>query len=436
MQEGTTRLAAFQYRDFRLLWMGELVSTAGSQMQLFAINWHVFELLRGQSFTLNLLGNEITMGSEAFGLGMLGLVRVIPIFIFALVGGILADTMARRTLMIWTRTAAALFAAVLTVLTLSGDITVIHIFALTALGSAAIAFDSPARQSIVPNLVREEHLTNAVSLNTLIYQVASIVGPALAGLLVAQFEIGIVYGINTATFFVAIAALGLIRYRGAVQATTGIGWGALKEGIRFTYRTRIIWGTMLLDFFATLFSSARTMLPIVAADILKVGVGGYGLLATAQPVGSLIVGVIMALRSEIKRQGVVLLLSVALYGLATALFGISTSFVLSYVLFALTGAGDTISSVIRGTIRQLQTPDHLRGRMVSVNMIFFMGGPQLGELEAGLVAAALGAPFAIFTGGIATIVLTGWVAWKFPSILHYQGDGEPARKPKRKPLPG
>jgi MFS family permease len=436
MQQGTTRLAAFQYRDFRLLWMGELVSTAGSQMQIFAINWHVFELLRDQTFTLSLLGHQITMSSEAFGLGMLGLVRVIPIFIFALVGGILADTMARRTLMIWTRTAAALFAGALTALTLSGQISVESIFVLTALGTAAVAFDSPARQSIVPNLVRPEHLTNAVSLNTLIYQVASIVGPALAGLLVAHFDIGLVYGINTATFFVAIAALGLIRYRGAVQATNGIGWAALKEGVHFTYRKRIIWGTMLLDFFATLFSSARTMLPIVADDILHVGVRGYGILATAQPVGSLIVGVVMALRSDIKRQGVVLLLSVALYGLATALFGISTSFGLSYVLFALTGAGDTISTVIRGTIRQLHTPDHLRGRMVSVNMIFFMGGPQLGELEAGLVAAAMGAPFAIFTGGIATILLTGWVAWRFPSILHYQGDSEPVPETQAKPSLG
>jgi MFS family permease len=216
----------------------------------------------------------------------------------------------------------------------------------------------------------------------------------------------------------------MIQHRGRVSASAGIGWDALVEGIKFTYNKRIIWGTMLLDFFATLFSSARFMLPIVAAEILHVGATGYGFLATAQPIGALIVGLIISLRSDIQKQGIILLVSVAVYGFATALFGISTNFAFSYILFALTGAADTVSMVIRGTIRQLLTPDHLRGRMVSVNMMFFMGGPQLGELEAGLVAAAFGVPFAIFSGGVATILLTAWVAWKFPSIRRYTNEKE------------
>jgi MFS family permease len=176
---------------------------------------------------------------------------------------------------------------------------------------------------------------------------------------------------------------------------------------------------MILDFLATFFASARTMLPIVASEILGVGVAGYGLLATAQPVGAVLTGAVLALRRDIQRQGLVLLVSVAVYGLATALFGISTSFILSYLLFGLTGAGDTLSTVIRATLRQVLTPDELRGRMTSVNMVFFMGGPQLGEMEAGLVAAAFGAPVAIFTGGIATVLLTGWVAWKYPALRRY-----------------
>lgn len=419
MTQQSTRLAALRYRDFRLLWTGEMVSTVGSQMQLFTINWHIFELLRGQTFIINLLGNDIVLGAEAFGLGMVGLVRVIPIVLFALIGGMLADALDRRTLMVWTRIFSAIVAGILTALTLSDQIDVNSIYLLTAIGAAATAFDSPARQSIVANLVQPQHLANAVSLNTLIFQIGTILGPALAGVLVAQFNIGVVYGINTATFFVAIIAIGLIRHRGAIQSRTNIGWRSLVDGIRFTFNTKIIWGTMLLDFFATFFSSARTMLPIVAGNILGLGAAGYGLLATAQPVGSLIVGVVLALRDDMKKQGAILLWSVAVYGVATALFGISTSLVLSYFLFALTGAGDTVSSVIRGTIRQLMTPDELRGRMVSVNMMFFMGGPQLGELEAGLVAAMFGAPFAIFTGGVATVLLTGWVAWQYPSIRNY-----------------
>jgi MFS family permease len=176
---------------------------------------------------------------------------------------------------------------------------------------------------------------------------------------------------------------------------------------------------MLLDFFATFFSSARTMLPIIAGDVLGLGAGGYGLLATGEPVGAILAGVVLSLRRDIYNQGKVLLASVAVYGLATAIFGVSTWFAVSYFLYALVGAGDAVSTVIRNTIRQLNTPDRLRGRMTSVNMMFFMGGPQLGELEAGLVAAAFGAPVAILTGGILTLLLTGWVAWKYPRLRHY-----------------
>jgi MFS family permease len=238
--------------------------------------------------------------------------------------------------------------------------------------------------------------------------------------MVGAFNIGLVYLVDSFSFVAVIVALLGMQYRGRVEASSGgLGWAALVEGLRFTFRTRIIFSTMLLDFFATLFSSARTMLPIIAADVLGVGAQGYGILATGQPAGALIAGAVMALRKDVFRQGVVLLVSVAVYGLATAFFGITTVFVLSYFLYALTGAGDTVSTVIRNTIRQLNTPDRLRGRMTGVNMIFFMGGPQLGELEAGLVAAVFGVPFAIFTGGLATVLMTGWVAWRYPRLRNY-----------------
>ncbi len=420
-----SRLSSLQYRDFRLLWFGRLLSNIGSQMQLIAVNWHIFELLRNQTYAVNFLGKEIELGAEALGLGMLGLFRVIPIVIFALLGGVLADTRNRRTLMIWVQVASALFAAILAALTFKGSITIPLIYLLTAAGAAAAAFDEPARQSIVPNLVPAEHLTNAISLNTLLWQLSTVIGPALAGSMVAKLDVGYVYALNAISFIAVIASLVMMEYRGKAATTTaGLGWQALVDGIRFTYRSRLIWSTMLLDFFATFFASARMMLPIVAVDVLGTDAVGYGLLATAQPIGAIIAGGIVALRKEIPRQGVVLLISVALYGLATALFGLSTIFPLSYILFALTGAGDTVSTVIRGTLRQRITPDHLRGRMTSVNMVFFMGGPQLGELEAGLVAAVFSAPIAIFTGGIATVLLTGMIAWKYPRLRRYQGESD------------
>jgi len=416
------RFIALHYHDFRLLWFGQMISSVGSQMQLIAVNWHIFQLLRGESLIITLFGREFELGAEALGLGTLGLVRVIPILIFALLGGMLADTRNRRKLIIFTQSAAAFFAAVLAVIALSGRATLPAIYLLTAAGSATAAFDNPARQALLPNLVPAKHLTNAISLNTLIWQIGTIVGPAMAGLLVGRFSIGLVYALNALSFLAVVLALLSMRYRGGVAAlNTGLGWQALVEGLRFTYRTQIIWSTMLLDFFATLFSSARTMLPIIAGDVLGLGVEGYGILATAQPVGALLAGLYMATRREIHRQGVALLVSVAIYGSATALFGISTFITLSYLLYALTGAGDTVSMVIRNTLRQLNTPDRLRGRMTGVNMVFFMGGPQLGELEAGLVGSLFGVPLAVFTGGLATVLMTAWVAWKYPQLRKYVG---------------
>jgi len=399
----------------------------GTQMQLTALDWHVFKLLEGSTLTVSVFGIQIDLQAEALGLGTSGLVRIIPIIFFALVGGVLADTRDRRKLMLWTQSVAALLAALLALLTLTDSVTLPAIYLLTAAGSAVSAFDNPARQSLVPKLVPREHLTNAVSLNTLMWQFGTIVGPGIAGFLLSKFDPGLIYALNAVSFGAVIVALLLMRYRGhAAAENTGLGWRAMVEGLRFTYRSRIIWGTMLLDFFATFFSSARTMLPIVASSILHVGPEGYGLLVTAQPVGAALAGTMTSLRKDIHRQGTVLLASVIVYGLATALFGISTIFALSYVLFALTGAADTVSTVIRGTIRQLLTPDHLRGRMTSVNMIFFMGGPQLGELEAGVVAALFGAPFAIFSGGIATVLLTLWIAWKYPRLRSYTSETQAA----------
>lgn len=395
-------------------------------MQQIAISWHIFDLLRGQTLNLTLLGQTFELNASALGLGSLGLARIIPIVIFALLGGLMADARDRRTLLIWVQTAAALFSGTLALLTLTGRVTIPMIYLLSAAGAAASAFDEPARQAIVPNLVPRHHLANAVSLNTLLWQIATIIGPGVAGLLVGQFSVGVVYALDAVSFSAVIVSLLLMEYRGQTAVSpSGLGWSALVEGVRFTYRSRLIWSTMLLDFFATFFASARTMLPIVATDVLKLGVEGYGFLATAQPVGAMLAGGALALRQDIRRQGVVLLISVGVYGLATMLFGLSTIFALSYVLFGLTGAGDTVSTVIRGTLRQLHTPDQLRGRMTSVNMVFFMGGPQLGELEAGAVAALFGAPVAIVTGGLATVLLTGWIAWKYPRLRRYTSEPEP-----------
>ena len=412
---------ALRFRDFRLFWSGHFISVVGSQMQLIAINWHIYDLLRGESYTVEILGRSIELGAQALGLGALGLVRVIPIIIFALFGGMLADTRNRRSLLLFTEVFDVFIAGLLAYLTLTGQTTVTTIYIITGLLSAMNALEGPSRQSLVPHLVPAEHFGNAVSVQTLMFTSAAIIGPALAGLIVGYFSVGYVYALNALSFVAVVIALLAMSYRGHVAAkSTGLGFAALTEGLRFVFRTPIISSTMLLDFIATFFSSARTMLPIVASDILGVGAVGYGWLATADSVGAVLAGGSLATRgAQLRRQGPLLLACVVAYGVATALFGLSTSFALSFLLLALVGASDAISTVIRGTVRQLMTPDELRGRMTSVNMMFFMGGPQLGELEAGLVAAAFGVPFAIVTGGIATVALTLLIAWKYPILRQF-----------------
>lgn len=400
-------LVALRYRDFRLLWLGQLISQAGSQMQNAALNWHIY-LLTGSPVAL----------------GVIGAIRFLPIVFFSLIGGAAADTLDRRRVMIATQSALAVIAATLGLVTLSGRDSLALIYTLLALAATAFAFDNPARQSLIPKLVSKEHLPNALSLNTTIFQFAQIIGPTLAGFIIYASPQGValVYIINALSFLAVIVALLLMRTSGQVEEAQTMNLSALLEGLRFVRRTPIIWSTMLLDFIATFFASSTYLLPIFARDILRVGAQGYGLLAAAPAVGALLAGVAMSLLGRIRQQGPILLLSVALYGLATVLFGLSPWFITSFLFLALSGAADTVSTVIRGTIRQLATPDRLRGRMTAVNMVFFMGGPQLGELEAGLAAALVGTQPSVVLGGLGCLVAVALVTARVPRLRMYQGD--------------
>ena len=398
-------------------------------MQVVAVNWHVYQLLQGTTYTLAFFGHQVSINAGALGLGLLGLVRIFPIIVFALLGGLLADRFDRRKLILVCNIGSVAIAGALAAVTLTGHVTLLTLYALTAAGIAIEAFDGPAQNSLVPQLVPREHLTNAVSLNSLIWMIGTVLGPALAGVTIAHLTIGLVYALNAFSFVLVFGAVWAIRYRGqAGVERSEVSWRSLKEGLRFVRGERLIWDTLLIDFYATFFSSARTMLPIVADRLLHVGVQGYGLLATAQPVGAVSTGIILSLRRDIKRQGATMLASVAVYGLATTLFGLSPFFALSYLLFGLTGAGDTVSTIIRATIRHTLTPDYVRGRMSSIHLIMGDAGPQLGELEAGLVAAFLGAPFAIVTGGLATVLLTGWVTWRWAALRRYTNQSHRSSK--------
>ena len=404
------RFPALRSRDFRLMWIGQTVSVAGGQMQSVALHWHIY-LLTGSPLAL----------------GMIGLARVIPIIVFSMIGGVVADAHDRRRVLFATQTSLALVAATLAAFTYYGKITAGGIYALTALSAAAMAFNNPARQALMPNLVPREHFSNATSLSSITHQVASIVGPILAAPLMAKGMLAAIYGINALSFGAVILSLFAIRPQ-VMERPSGeevrLSWAAVKEGLGFVRRSEILVRTIQLDFLATFFSSANALLPVFAKDVLRVGEYGYSLLAAAPGIGSLLAGGIMAWMPTVRRQGKTVIWAVVVYGFATVVFGASTWFWVSWIALAATGASDTVSTILRQTIRQLVTPDHLRGRMTAATMVFFMGGPQLGELEAGIVASAIGppkigAPWSVVIGGIGCLLSTAWVAARSPTLRRY-----------------
>ncbi len=399
---------ALHHRSFRLLWIGLAISIAGSQMQIWALLWHVRILT-----------------DQPIALGGIGLARILPVIVFSLIGGAVADSANRRTVLFITQSLMALVALVLAWLTYNGEITLWQIYALTAIQATALAFDLPARQALVPNLVPAKDLSNAFSMQSIAFQVGSIVGPALSGLVIAYWGQYYTYLIDSVTFMAVIGALLLIgpipqRTRGSGRVQ--VKFADIVEGVRFILRQPVILSSMLLDFFATFFSSANTLMPIFARDILQVGVVEYGWLSAAQSIGAMAAAMIISQLKEIRRQGRTLLISVIAFGIATIMFGLARTFLGAMIALIFIGASDSVSAIIRNTIRQLQTPDYIRGRMTSINQIFFLGGPQLGEVEAGLVAQLFGAPFAVISGGIGCLLAVGWIARRWPQLRRYNGD--------------
>jgi len=387
-------------------------------MQVWSIYWH-----------LRLLSDQ------PIAVSGVGIARLIPILLFALIGGLVADTFNRRRVMFVTQTFMLLCAFCLGFFTKLGNISIWTIYLVTAVSGIAIAFDSPSRQSLITNLVPREDLPSAFGLQSIASNTGAIIGPALSGLVIATLGLQWSYWINAISFMAVILALILM---GKVEKETAVidenlvvqsinkhkklDFAGIPAGIRFILKQPIILSSMILDFLASFFSSANTLLPFVAQDILKVGVIGYGWLSAAQSIGSVTVAFILAQKTRVRRQGKLLLWGVTIFGLATIAFGLSKTFALTFAALVLIGAGDAVSTVLRNTIRQLQTPDAMRGRMISINQIFFAGGPRLGEVEAGLVAQAFGTPISIITGGIGCLISVIVVAFKFPQLRKYNGD--------------
>jgi MFS family permease len=398
---------SLKHKRFFYLWLGQLISIAGTQMQLWALFWHVHQL-----------------NNNPIALGGIGFARILPVIIFSLIGGVVADSMNRRTVMFVTQSIAAFLALTLGLLTQFGHITIWHIYVITALQAVAIAFDGPSRQSLIPNLVPAKDLPNAFSMTFSAFQAGAVIGPALTGVVIAFARQSAVYYFNAFSFIAVLIALVMI---GDVPQTVsekmaGISLEAIREGIHFILSKPVILATMLMDFIATFFASANTLLPIIATGVLHVGVVEYGYLSAAQAVGAVLAALVISQVKELRKQGQLFFGAVIIFGIATIIFGLTKSLLIAWLALAATGAADGVSTIVRNTIRQLQTPDHIRGRMTSINQIFFQGGPQLGEIEAGSVAQFLGAPFAVISGGVGCIIGTLLIIRKWPQLTKYNGD--------------
>jgi MFS family permease len=401
---------ALKHRRFTLIWVGLIVSMIGSQMQQWALFWHISRLSR-----------------DPIAVSFIGGSRFLAILSFSLVGGLVADRYNRRMILFVTQSTSMLVALILGVLTWYAKIQLWHIYLLSGIQAAAMAFDQPARQSLVPNLVPRQDLPSAFSLQSIAFNTGAIAGPALSGVVIGYLGQEVVYFINSLSFLAVIFALVLVGHvpqqRSASQGK-GIrsAFRDVRDGIQFIRGQSLILSSMILDFVATFFASANTLLPYFTQYILHVGEIAYGWLAAAPSIGAVAVGLIISQYANIRRQGRLLLVSVIIFGLATILFGMMRIYVLVFLALVVMGAADSISTIIRNTIRQLNTPDSLRGRMTGVNQIFFMGGPQLGEIEAGGVAQLFGIPVAILSGGVGTILSVWLVTTVWPALQRYNGD--------------
>jgi MFS family permease len=400
---------ALRHRQFRLIWSGLIVSMIGSQMQQWALFWHISLLSR-----------------DPIAVSIVGGVRFVAIFCFSLVGGLVADRYDRKIILYLTQSVLLLVALVLGLLTLFGSIELWHIYVLTAIQAAVFAFDLPARQSLIPNLLPREDLPNAFSLQSIAFNTGAIAGPALSGIVIGYWGQEYAYLINAVSFLAVIFSLiamgAVAQERPAARHGFRAALADIRDGIQFIRSQQLILSSMILDFFATFFASANTLLPYFSQNILHVGEVAYGWLAAAGSVGAVTVGVVVSQMSGIRRQGKLLICSVVVFGIATIVFGLAREYAVVFAALLLMGAADSVSTIIRNTIRQLNTPDYMRGRMTSINQIFFMGGPQLGEVEAGAIAQGFGVPFAILSGGVGTILAVGLIAARWPRLVRYNGD--------------
>ena len=390
-------------RDFRFYLASRFC--AGTAMTLFraAISWHVFAL-----------------SSSAFHLGLVGLVQFIPALGLTLVGGAVADTYDRRRVMMLAQGVPLLASSALYLVTAHELATLGLVYLTVFVESCAYSFDSPSRSAFLPTIVSRGYFPRAVTIASTNQALAFVTGPALGGFVIAAWGIEAAYLTQVVLITTAVVGLTLVRARQKQGPGARVRWTAIKEGLAYVRNHQVVLGCMTLDMFAVIFGGATALLPIYATEILHVGPRGYGLLSASLELGALMAALVMIVRPPIVSAGRVLLGAVAVFGVATVVFGLSRWFPLSVAAYMVVGMADQVSVVLRSTIIQLTTPDELRGRVSSINFIFIGASNQLGAIESGFVAAATNAVFAVVSGGLGCVGVVALVATKMPLLRDYR----------------
>lgn len=389
-------------RDYALLFGGQLVSAAGTQISVVVVAWQVYLLTH-----------------SAVALGVIGLVQAIPRLVFSLVGGVFADVFDRRKLLLVVNLLLAVMSAILAVTTLTNVINIGVIYAIVLLSAAVSSFEFPTRQAIIPTLVPREQMADALSISTVMMQLTFIVGSTAGGFVISFLGIANSYWLDVGSYFVVLGALAVMYVpKVPLEARARAGVGALMDGLRFLRAHPIILAVLSLDFCATFFGSPRALLPVYAGSILHAGAGGLGILLAATSIGAVALTPLTSRINRVRRQGLGVVLAVCAWGVCIIAFGFATGPLwLSALFLAGAGAADMVSMILRNLVVQLTTPDEFRGRISSVNAMFVIGGPMLGQFESGVVAGITTPVISVVSGGAVCILATLAVAASVPGLL-------------------
>ncbi len=413
--------AVLRERDFRLFMSARFFAAIAAQMLVLAVGWQVYHLT-----------------GRLLDLGLIGLSQFLPFLLLVLFAGHAADRYDRRRILMLCGLVQCACAALLWVFAAAGIAHTWPIFVVIALLGIARAFQMPTSQSFMPNLVPRELLHAAIALNSSTFQVATIAGPSVGGILYAVAQqsygpvsgAGLVYAAAAGLSLIATVMIFLIRLRRPAARPQAASWSTLLQGLRFVWRRKTVLGAISLDLFAVLFGGATALLPAFTKDVLHAGPDVFGYLRTAPGVGAGITALWLAVRPIKRHVGVAMFLGVAAFGAATVVFGLTRQFWVALIALVILGAGDMVSVFIRSLLVQLETPDDIRGRVSAVNAVFIGASNELGEFESGLTAAWIGLVPAIVAGGVLTLIVgLVWARYFFPQLWRMQSFAELGNEP-------